>query len=228
MIKRITPIYLMLTIVGMFSVAAMLGLVRAAKETSSAQDRTKHAEVIASPEPKSRSLVITRPSPHSVRVIDNPLWHRPMNVRDLAARSHIIVKGIPTSNLCKHDGEEIVTEYQVTIEEVFKGNLVTGSTITVRLPGGVAGFENGGAAVELRPLGFKRMINHSVYVLFLNQPPNSSDILTPINGPQGLFELLPNGLRVRHYGRPMNLPPQNQTEGQTAAEFLAELRQVIR
>ena len=218
--KKRLKVFLATATISVASIFVAIGIVRARRS----QFLVQQPKAVASqPSPQADH----KPAARSARVIDDSLWHQQMNLNALTHQSDIIVIGIPIANACKRDGGSISTEYQVNVQEAFKGNATQGSTITVILPGGVLGFANGAPTEEVRPLGFRNMLPRRKYALFLRQRPNTA-VLAPINGPQGLFELPTNGLRVIHYGRSLRLPPPGRDQGLTVEQFTADLRAAIR
>lgn len=78
--------------------------------------------------------------------------------------------------------------------------------------------------------GYRKMVNGKSYVLFLSQDATRANLLTPTNGPQGLFEFpadTTGDTKVKHYGRSLMLPPDD-ANAQTVAEFLKAVRKAAK
>ena len=99
-------------------------------------------------------------------------------------------------------GDSIDTHFVVRISEVIKGGsrFSVGDAIFVSLPGGKLDFDDGTSA-EVQTPGFESMAMGKQYVLFLYQNRNGSNVLLLTGGPQGLFELQPNG-KTKSHARP--------------------------
>jgi hypothetical protein len=147
------------------------------------------------------------------------------NVRALAKESRTIVIGSAVTNVCKlaDDGRDIYTSYTFRIEERIKGaNLRPGDTVTVDLPGGRVSFPDGSTA-QINTPQFPRIINGNRYVLFLMEQGKGPD-LTPVGGPQGVFELRDDGFVLAFARSYHSLPSQS---GRTVDEFVHETRQTV-
>jgi hypothetical protein len=146
------------------------------------------------------------------------------DIQSLTRNSIMVVVGSPLQNMCKlsFDRESINTEYQVTIQEVIKGKVAQGNTITVNLPGGLVEFEDGTSA-EIRTPGFRKMENGKTYVLFLKENKAEGNAFILVGGQQGLFELPVDGSGVNPHGLPVDeVVKQNKNKDVNA--FLKEIR----
>ena len=132
---------------------------------------------------------------------------------DLETLTHLstdIIIATAGGNVCKlsPDGSMITTNYTVTVQEVLKGKLPVGGTVTVSLPGGKAVFPGVGqsgppiagdikvkpTSAEVRTPWFKKMEAGKQYYLFLTgsgalQQKYHVSYLETTGGPQGVFEL---------------------------------------
>lgn len=146
------------------------------------------------------------------------------DVKSLTRDSVIVVVGTPLQNVCKlsSDGESINTEYQVAMQEVLKGKIAQGSTITVNLPGGRVEFEDGTSA-EIRTPGFRKMENGKTYALFLRENKAEGDAFILVGGQQGLFEIPADGSGVNPHGLPID-EVVKQNKGKDVNSFLKEVR----
>ena len=107
-------------------------------------------------------------------------------LNDLVSAADSIVIATALKNVCKPsgDGKTVTIDYEMTVEHAYKGNLSSGKTISVSIPGGLVKFADGTSA-EIRTPWFKKMTNRSTYLLFLNNHGNGR--LTITGGPRGLF-----------------------------------------
>jgi hypothetical protein len=143
----------------------------------------------------------------------------------LAKASAAIVVGRPSRNVCRlsANGQLITTNYEVEVQEVVKGSLQQGGTITVKLPGGKVNFEDGTSA-EVRTPGFRKMVNNSTYVLFLEAIENEPGSFRLVGGPQGLFAIPSEG-GINPHGRTTD-PVVFKNKGKDKETFLKEVRKV--
>lgn len=75
-----------------------------------------------------------------------------------------------------------------------KGHIDETKPIVISLPGGHFTFEDG-STVEVSTPNFKRMMNGTRYLLFLNA---YRDLYVPTGGSQGIFELKSDGTVMPH------------------------------
>jgi hypothetical protein len=161
---------------------------------------------------------------HHVGDID-PNWDWSLfNTEELTKNSIAVVVGIPIRSQSKlsSSGQSVITEYEVGVQEVIKGEIKQGDTIKVSLPGGKVVFEDG-TSVELNTPGFERMVNHDSYVLFLYAKHDGGDAYLLTGGPQGLFELPSDGASVKPHGRSTD-PAVKEAQGKKVQSFLEEVR----
>lgn len=111
------------------------------------------------------------------------------DIADVARNSSAIIIGTPQGNRCRLSADEtrITINYQVNVQQVIKGDLQTGNSVTVKLPGGKVMFPDGTSA-EVRTPWFKWMENRHTYVLFLTAENDGTSFITT-GGPQGVFEI---------------------------------------
>jgi hypothetical protein len=210
----------------------LIGLAAAALAAGSAVVKTQSTTALPSAKkdvsvfrPGNTKAVVAKRQVHNM---DDPRWHQVADVGTLARSSSSIIIGTPVQNVSRFsgDGPTAVTEYRVSVEDVIKGGLQAGDTVTVVLPGGLAKADDG-TFVETRTPAFRKMANHRRYVLFLSEDGLRGGVLTPTNGPQGLYELPSDGTGVRHYGRPLNLSPDDPNAPSEKA-LLAEIRRAAK
>jgi hypothetical protein len=151
----------------------------------------------------------------------------------LTKKSELIVTGVARDNRCRltKDGFIVLTVYEVLVQEVIKGEGVeAGDIIKVALPGGKVKFEDGTTAETVTP-DFEKMRNGNRYALYLNKrPPGDGDVYKDSNivvyslstGPQGLFELTPEGT-VKPHAHP-DKPLVKETKDKHVTAFLTEAR----
>lgn len=146
------------------------------------------------------------------------------SLEELTKNSVAVVVGIPIRSKSKlsDSGQSVLTEYEVGVQEVIKGEIGQGDTIKVSLPGGKVDFEDG-TSVELNTPGFERMANQSTYVLFLYAKHDGGDAYLLTGGPQGLFEIPSNGANVKPHGRPTDTAVK-EVKDKTVQSFLEEVR----
>lgn len=165
----------------------------------------------------------------------DPFWNRPqLDIEGLTKNSELVVVGVPIKNRCRltRDGFIIMTVYDVTVQEVIKGNNVQiGDTIKVALPGGKIGFPDGTTA-EIQTPDFEKMINGRTYALYLYEirrgdgdlyADSSIHVYDLTAGPYGLFELPMNGAKVKSHARPTD-PVAKETKEKDPQTFLNEAR----
>ena len=70
------------------------------------------------------------------------------SIAEVAESSSAVIIGTPQSNRCRlsEDETSITINYQVNVQEVIKGDIQPGSTLTVKLPGGKVTFADGTSA----------------------------------------------------------------------------------
>lgn len=152
----------------------------------------------------------------------------------LADMSEVVVRGLVKSNRSlllrgEHPGyfdpvETIVTDYQVAVFDVYKGNLrLLSRDITVRIPGGRVEFEDGLWA-EVRTRDFVPPLDQQEFIFFLNPHESEENVYSVTFGRQGLFEVKAGGW----------VNPRAKTDSPVArkakrdfGEFLKQLNQAI-
>src|SRR3712207_4049993 len=102
----------------------------------------------------------------------NPHWDfGQFDVEALTKNSVAVVLGVPskkTASRLNKSGRVILTDYEVTVSEVFKGPLAAGNPVTVSSPGGGAEV-SGGARGGVRGGGIKEGGGERAYVFFLSE-----------------------------------------------------------
>lgn len=146
------------------------------------------------------------------------------DLEGLSKNSAAVIVGVATKKLASRlepNGEMIVTDYEVAVREVIKGDLKPGATVTVSLTGGRVEFEDGTSA-EVVPTDFEHMKPGGTYAILLSESESAPGTYTPTGGPQGLVELAAEG-KVKSHGRATDLSAQ-ESKDKSKEDFLKELR----
>ncbi|HEX6046581.1 MAG TPA: hypothetical protein VFZ22_18970 [Pyrinomonadaceae bacterium] len=154
----------------------------------------------------------------------NPHWDWGLfSVEDLTKNSAAVIVGRFTKKLDARllDGKAIFTDYEVSVDELVKGDLNQAKSITVSIPGGRFYFEDGTSAEQLTP-AFDQPRNGRSYALFLMREEAAPSVFFLSGGPQGLFDIEGGG-GVKSHGRPED-PGAVETKGKTKDDFLKVVR----
>lgn len=126
----------------------------------------------------------------SVTVLANPEGMKRYNeVKGLVRDSTDIVNGSlvqAVSRFRTAEEQTIVTDFQVSVQDVLKGDITPGGVIIIRGPGGRMQFEDGTSAEIKMPYYWKNPELGKTYTLFLRKKGN---VLMLTGGPQGFFEI---------------------------------------
>jgi hypothetical protein len=147
------------------------------------------------------------------------------DIESLTKNSVVVVVGVATTALPSRlttDGQLIVTDYEISVQEIIKGSVTAGGKVKVSLPGGKMEFEDGTSA-ELRTPKFEHIKVRQTYALFLTEDQTEPGVFTLTGGPQGLVEVCSDGVPVKSYGRPTD-PVFEQVKELDAESFLQEVR----
>lgn len=158
----------------------------------------------------------------------NPHWDWGLfSVEALTKNSVAVVVGRFTKKLDARlpDSKLILTDYEVTVEELIKGDLNQAKTIVVTLPGGSIYFEDGTSAEQITPTFEQPRIGRA-YTLFLRQEDAMPSVFFLSGGPQGMFDI-EDSSTVRSHGRPDD-PGAVETKGKNRESFLKDVRQQAR
>lgn len=145
------------------------------------------------------------------------------DVAALTRQSTLVITGTVEGRASRFDSPEqsaIVTDFQVRVQDVLKGDAAPGGRIVVREPGGVIQFEDGTSAEVRMPDYWKSPTAGKSYTFFLRQ---KGAVYMLFGGPQGLFEISDAG----------SILPQTRAEdlltrrydGKRSADFIEEVRQ---
>jgi hypothetical protein len=148
-------------------------------------------------------------------------WVRFTTLESLAESSDMAFIGIPTSSENKliDQGRSIVTEYKMNVQEPIQGKVNTDQVVAVDLPGGKVEFDDGSKA-DLELAGYPRLEIGHKYVIYL-QLLKPLPIYEPTGGPEGIFELKPNG-KVSPFATPEFT--QAAAENDDGLEFIEKVR----
>jgi hypothetical protein len=152
--------------------------------------------------------------------------HRYDDVTTLARDSAAVVIGTVNSedsSLLTPEEKIIVTDYQINVQDVFKGNLQPGATIIVREPGGAVQFDDGTSAEVRLPDYWRNPSEGKTYIFFLKSRADKYWVL--LGGSQGLFEITSSGSiePQARYGNRMRV----SYEGMAKDSFLQEIQKSV-
>jgi hypothetical protein len=123
------------------------------------------------------------------------------------------------------DGLLICTDYEVSVEELVKGEIKQGETIVVTLPGGRISFDDGTSA-ELTTPSFEHPHIGRSYTLFLMRETAVPSVFFLAGGPQGMFDL-EDSSGVKSHGLPDDLTAV-ETNGKSREAFMKTVRELAR
>ena len=194
--------------------AVALGLIKRSPAKAQQGEPVQATESLRSRAKRQRK-VVAEASPANLKRYDE--------VASLANDSPSVIVGVvvsQASSLLLPNENFIVTDYQVSIQEVRKGSLQPGFQVTVREPGGLVKFDDGTSAQVTLPDYWKSPQVGKTYVMFLSARRSREFVLT--GGPQGLFEIGGDNTIV-----PQARPEDKLTRtynGSSKASFIQEIR----
>jgi hypothetical protein len=147
------------------------------------------------------------------------------SVEEISHLSSAVIIGTTESNACRlsADGKQITIDYQVKVQEVLKGGIAQGQTITVSLPGGRVSFDDGTTA-EIKTPWFRKMENGKTYILFLSD--GEKGVFVTTGGPQGVYGTSEtDGTIKTHSGRLRD--PAWKYNGMDKRKFLDAVRKSV-
>lgn len=149
------------------------------------------------------------------------------NIAEVAQTSSAVIIGTPEENRCRLSEDEttVTINYEVSVQQVIKGDLQPGSLLTVKLPGGKVTFPDGTSA-EVRAPWFKWMENRKTYVLFLSTEADGTSYVTT-GGPQGVFEIPAGADASVKSNSGINRDPMWRYHNMKLDQFLDEVRQAL-
>lgn len=149
------------------------------------------------------------------------------NIEELAKRSDAVLIGRTLGHRSKlaADGKFITQDFLVRVQEVLKGDVTNGSSITISLPGGSHKFKDG-TRVHVMPALFKQAQDGSSYVFFLKTPRGSANKNYRLTSEiQGLFAFK-DGQVEPAYGSATD-PIVAKYQGMPAKTFLVKLHAAL-
>lgn len=163
---------------------------------------------------------------HYVASINTSHWLK-FDLETLTKNSAAVIIGNPLSSVSRlsPNGDLIMTEYQISVNEVLKGNLTPEEKVNVSLSGGIIVFEDGTSA-EIKTPDSERIEKGKTYILFISAEKDTPDSFLTTGGAQGLFELPTDESGVQPKGH--RVDPVQKYKNRTASEFLEEIRVAIR
>jgi hypothetical protein len=163
---------------------------------------------------------------HYVREFD-PHWDfGRFDIEALVRGSEAVLVGVPTSTLSGRltaEGQLILTDYEVSVQEVIKGEIKPGEVVTVALVGGRISFEDGTSA-EVKTPQFDHIKTGRVYVFFLSERKSGSEAYFLTGGPQGLVEIV-DSTTIKSHGR-LTDPIAEESRLLNRDGFLREVRKL--
>ena len=157
----------------------------------------------------------------------DPHWDLAPLIENLTQESVAIIVGRFTKKLKARipDSRVIFTDYEVTVDEVVKGDIKQAKTIVVTLPGGRFDFEDGTSAEQTTPTFEHGRIGRT-YTLFLMEEKAVPSVFFLMGGPQGMIDI-ENSSAVRSHGREDDRSAI-EINGQTRETFLKNVRELAR
>lgn len=123
---------------------------------------------------------------------DGSPWNRVSSLKELVhASTEVFVGTVRDSRSeLEHHGRYIHTRYSVEIEQILKGSLRPGQTVSFLLPGGKVTFDDGAVAEVSKEKEPPLLMDHR-YALFTLDSTEEAG-LRPVGADEGVFELLLN------------------------------------
>jgi hypothetical protein len=153
----------------------------------------------------------------------SPHWEEIFaDVESLTSHSDIVIVGMPNSGTSRvsSGGDSILTDYQVTVQQVLKGNHRQASSMIVSVLGGLVRFEDGTSAEVITP-DFK-IETGKTYIFFLSNEIETTGRFRITGGPQGVFEVPADGSGIIPKGRKIDHVVQKY-KGRRLDSFLQEI-----
>lgn len=135
----------------------------------------------------------------------------------------VVVLGRDVGGRLTPDGDRIITNYEVEVQEVIKGKPL-GRYITVSMPGGRVQFEDGTGA-ELKAIDFESVKAGQTYTFFLSEGSAGRSTFVLTAGPRGVLET-PHRGKVRSLARQTDAITK-ETQDKDTASFLQEVRALV-
>jgi hypothetical protein len=149
------------------------------------------------------------------------------NIEELAKRSDIIVVGraLGHRSSLRPDGKFITEDFLVRAQEVIKGDVPLGRSLTVSLPGGSYRFPDG-AHVHVMPANYRQAEDGGIYIFFLKKKKGAAyKGYRLVSETQALYAVRDGQVE------PANLvksdPVVVKYQGMGAGEFLAQIHKAV-
>lgn len=142
-----------------------------------------------------------------------------------ASSAIIIARPLTTSSRLSASGDRVITEHEVKIERVLKGNLKESASINLVVPGGKVTFEDGSSA-EIQTPDLGQITEEKRYVFFLRSSDDKPDAFSLIGGGQGAFELPAPEANVKPLGDRSDLVQRHKN--QKVSAFVEEIEKAAR
>ena len=157
----------------------------------------------------------------------DPHWDLAPLMEDLTKNSVAVIVGRFTKKLEARllEGRSIFTDFEVTIDELVKGDLKQAKTIVITLPGGRVDFEDGTSA-ELTTPTFEQPRIGRTYTLFLMEEKAVPSVYFLMGGPQGMIDIDDSSV-VKSHGKEDDQSVL-EIKGQNRETFLKNIRQLAR
>lgn len=149
------------------------------------------------------------------------------DLEGLTSASSAIVIGTPLSmsSRLSASGDRVITEHEVKIERVLKGDLKASAPISLVVPGGKVTFEDGSSA-EIQTPDLGQIAKEKRYVFFLRSSDDQPDAFSLIGGGQGAFELPAPDANVKPLGNKTDLMQKHGN--QKVSDFVEEIEKAAR
>jgi hypothetical protein len=149
------------------------------------------------------------------------------DLEGLTSASSAIIIGTPLSSSSRlsASGDRVITEHEIKIERVVKGNLKPSESISLVVPGGKVTFEDGSSA-EIRTLDLGPIAEQKRYVFFLRSSEDKVDAFSLIGGGQGAFELPAPDANVRPLGARTDIVQKHKN--QKVSAFVEEVEKAAK
>ena len=144
------------------------------------------------------------------------------DLENLTTASIVIIIGTPLSSSSRlaASGDRIITEHEIRIERVLKGNLKAPEPVSLIVPGGKVAFEDGSSA-EIRTPDLGPITEEKRYVFFLKNSDDKPDAFSLVGGGQGAFELPSSEANVKPLGNKTDLVQKHKN--QKVSAFIEEI-----
>ena len=164
---------------------------------------------------------------HYVAEYDPHWWCLQPDVETLTKNSVAVIIGRFRKKLDARipDSRVIFTDYEVSVDELIKGDLKQAKTIVITLPGGRIDFEDGTSAEQTTPTFEQARIGRT-YTLFLTIENAVPSVYFLMGGPQGMIDIDDSSV-VKSHGKEDDRSVL-EIKGQNRETFLKNIRELAR